>query len=96
MKELKYLRNAFNDEILVKFNYSLLEDLATDAESDYFDYFTTKEVLELWGITEWLAKKLIKRDEICFNYHGLWIWGRTCSGQSIYLDSVFSDIFDVM
>jgi hypothetical protein len=90
---MKKIEEIVTKHIVLKFNYSLLEELATNPESEYYEYFTEKEVSELWGISEWLAHKLMNQGEICFNYHGLWLWGRIGSGQSISKDTVFSEIF---
>lgn len=46
------------------------------------------ETLEYWAITSWLASKLDNTIETL----GMHIWGRTCSGQSIALDSDIEDL----
>ncbi|MGJ8641726.1 MAG: hypothetical protein ACSHYA_20215, partial [Opitutaceae bacterium] len=51
------------------------------------------EVFEHWIVSEWLADLLEKSGEIIERgFHGLIIWGRTTSGQSIELDSVMESI----
>lgn len=51
------------------------------------------EILEWWIVSEWLANKLIDHGEpVAKDYYGFHIWGRTCSGQSITIDSVILNI----
>jgi hypothetical protein len=53
------------------------------------------EALEHWIVTPGLSDELAKRGEMVLqDYLGLCIWGRTCSGQAIFLDGVIQDIYD--
>ncbi len=53
------------------------------------------EVYENWIVSDWLAKKLEERGEtIEWDFYGLTIWGRCCTGQSILLDRAICDIYD--
>ena len=52
------------------------------------------EVFEHWIISDWLAKRLEQLGEIvCYDFMGLTIWGRQCSGQSIMLDNVITEVW---
>ena len=53
-----------------------------------------EEALEHWLISEWLAKRLLEEGEMVIDFYGLTIWGRTTSGQAIYIDSVIEDIYN--
>lgn len=45
------------------------------------------EIYEHWIVTDFLARKLEEQGEkILWDFMGLTIWGRTCSGQAILLD----------
>ena len=47
-----------------------------------------QEIYEWWVVSEWLAYKLKGLGEpILENDYGIW-WGRTTTGQAIYMDSV--------
>lgn len=47
------------------------------------------EIYEYWAVTPWLAEKLANQGErVDQDFYGLCIWGRTCTGQAIYMDSV--------
>lgn len=60
---------------------------ASTLESD------TAEVLEWWTVNDWMKDKLIEQGEaVLVNDYGNW-WGRACSGQAIFLDSVIERIY---
>lgn len=48
------------------------------------------EILEWWIVEPWLCEKLQEHGEAVIPDYN--IWGRTCSGQSISMDGVISDI----
>jgi hypothetical protein len=52
------------------------------------------EIFEWWVVSDWLIKKLEAEEEpILKTDYGDW-WGRTCTGQAIYLDYVIEKIYD--
>ena len=51
-----------------------------------------QEIYEYWIVSPWLGKKLRDKGEPVLERWGGWIWGRTCTGQTISLDSVISSI----
>ena len=53
-----------------------------------------EEALEHWLVSEWLGKRLLEEGEMVIEFYGLTIWGRTTSGQAIYIDSVIEDIYN--
>lgn len=65
--------------------------------SDVCDYDNIEvdpsEVLEHWIVSEWLARKLQEQGEaIELDLHGVTVWGRCTSGQSICMDYVIEEI----
>jgi len=52
-----------------------------------------QEIYEYWIVSSWLGEKLRAAGEPVLEraYLG-WIWGRACTGQAIYLDSVIRKI----
>lgn len=55
-----------------------------------------QEVFEWWMVSGWLVEKLREHDEpILDTDMGTW-WGRTTTGQAIYLDNVIKDIYDLL
>ena len=52
-----------------------------------------QEIYEYWIVSSWLGEKLRQAGEpVLERSCSGWIWGRTCTGQAIYLDSVIRDI----
>lgn len=52
------------------------------------------EAYEHWIVSERLAKNLAKQGEmVTTDFMGLTIWGRTTTGQAIYLDRVIQEIY---
>lgn len=53
------------------------------------------EIYEHWIVTEWLAAHLEQRGEVIeWDFYGLTVWGRACTGQAIKLDGVICAIYD--
>ena len=78
--------DKYTDEIL---EFSGKPNPEEGYEDDYI------EALEFWIVSDWFAKKLADKGElITLDFLGLTIWGRTCSGQSISMDCVISDIYN--
>ncbi|MCW5711586.1 hypothetical protein [Shinella sp.] len=49
----------------------------------------SRTALEHWIVSDWLAEKLIEKDEIVdVDFAGLAIWGRSSTGQAIEADDV--------
>lgn len=72
-----------------------VRDLVDDWEWVGHEYNLDPEVVEAyehWLVSSWLADKLAARGEIIGEFAGLTIWGRTTSGQSIYMDGVIQEI----
>ena len=56
------------------------------------DAIYNEEVLEWWLVTPSLARWLKEVNEVILKKFNCHWWGRTTSGQAIYVDSVISDI----
>ena len=70
------------------------EDRELDEDEMCADCQGPQEIFEWWLVTSWFAEKLKKHGEpILTNDYGTW-WGRTCTGQAIYLDGVIEMIYD--
>jgi len=72
-----------------KYGNQLLEVQVQFNDDDY-----PNEALEHWLVSEWLGKRLQEEGEMVIDFYGLTIWGRTTSGQAIYIDSVIEDIYN--
>jgi hypothetical protein len=53
------------------------------------------DILEWWLVTEQLARWLRRENEFVLKDLGCTWWGRTTSGQAIYIDGVISEIVKV-
>ena len=56
----------------------------------------TKEVMEWWAVSNWLADKLQGVGEVVWEGPDVHIWGRTTTGQSIELDGVIQGIVQAL
>ncbi|WP_298062160.1 hypothetical protein [uncultured Rikenella sp.] len=55
-------------------------------------YDTGCEVLEWWLVSDWLTDKLRGQGEVIIDDYGCCWWGRTTSGQAVYMDGVMAEI----
>ena len=56
------------------------------------DAKTEHTIYEWWLVSEWLAATLKQNNQpLLQNAYGTW-WGRTCSGQAIYMDNIIQEI----
>ena len=51
-----------------------------------------QQVYDHFVVTKWLYDQLVTENEQTSNYKGCFIWGRTCSGQTCYMDRVIKKI----
>ena len=58
---------------------------------EYLDSFVD-DILEWWLVDSWLAERLKQQGEVVIEEYGCYWWGRSTSGQAIYLDSVIQSI----
>ena len=72
-----------------KYSNDLMEVQVQFNDEDYPD-----EALEHWLVSNWLAERLREEGEMVIDFMDLTIWGRTTSGQAIYIDSVIEDIYN--
>ena len=53
-----------------------------------------QEIFEWWKCTDWLIKKLKAKGEPILETDYGDYWGRTCTGQAIYLDGIIEEIYN--
>ena len=66
------------------------QEFCSDNEVDTDDF--RGEIYEHWLISDWLSRKLSEKGETVGELCGLTIWGRGCTGQSIWIDRVIQEI----
>ena len=59
---------------------------------------TMKEVFEWYVVSDWLADKLAGQGQVVIREHEYLptLWGRTTTGQAVYVDGVFQRILEAM
>lgn len=78
---------------VLKNQSTLVEEMMQDnlISLEYLDSFVD-DVLEWWLVDSWLAERLQQQGEVVIEEYGCYWWGRSTSGQAIYLDSVIQSI----
>lgn len=73
---------------------SVIDELiqAGRIDEEFIYPFNGEEVLEWWLVTPWLADRLREQGETVIDELGSHWWGRTSSGQAIYMDHVIEQI----
>jgi len=73
-----------------------LENLSIEMEREKQEFEEQEnepaEILEWWNVSREFFEKLKEKNEPVLDYGSGYYWGRTCSGQAIFLDSVISEI----
>jgi hypothetical protein len=87
--ELDSIENLYiTDEAIAKdYGYDSLEAIQESGED-------RQEIYEWWFVSGWLYKHLKEAGEPVIDSDYGYIWGRTCTGQAIAIDTVIEDIFD--
>lgn len=88
-REVYCCQSSLVEELLSKeiLSYDEIVNLYDEETEEY------QEIYEYWVVSEWLAEKLEANGEpVVKSDFGTW-WGRTCTGQSIILDSVIEKIY---
>lgn len=71
-------------EELMKHDESLWEELQNFNDST--------EVMEWWLVTPYMAELLKEKGEVILSDYDCYWWGRTTSGQALYMDGVIQEI----
>lgn len=76
--------------------YQFLREMFDNFEwyNEEKDRYEETNVLEWWAVDDWLHRKLKEKDECVADLGSLRVWGRTTSGQAIWLDGVIEEIYD--
>lgn len=79
---------------------SMVDELlncSDDFQNAYYDELEkhpSSNWLEVWSVSDYLAKELENEGEFVFYYSGHNLWFRKTSGQAISLDGVIRDIYN--
>ena len=95
-EQYKDARRLVESEVLYCQTY-LVEHLIKEGDIDFWEIMrngqqATPEVFEWWLVTESFANILADEGEVIVNKYNCHWWGRTTTGQAIYMDGVIEDI----
>lgn len=79
-----------NEQELFDEKEEALDDCVERNDIDLEDH--RREVYEHWAVTGYFARKLSAHGELVFDFCGVDVWGRQCTGQSILMDWVIKQI----
>jgi len=85
-------KELVDNHVLYEQNYVINELLKQEAISYDSIHNFDEEVLEWWLVTAWLAEYLKAEGETIIEDLDCCWWGRTQSGQAIYMDAVITEI----
>ena len=72
------------------------DEMTKDGVCDNCNQEQPQEIFEWWVVSDWLLNRLEKKGEpVLKTDYGDW-WGRTCTGQAIFLDGGIEEIYDEM
>ena len=98
--------SMYSDKPLGGIELDNIENLYVTAEETAQDYgFASleamqesgedrQEIYEWWFVSRWLFEQLQAEGEPVIDSDYGYLWGRTCTGQAISLDSVIERIYD--
>jgi len=86
-----------NEKQLVEYNVlynqsAIVEELLKANLINENEIYYDSDVLEWWLVTSHMARWLRAENEVVIEDLGCQWWGRTTSGQAIFMDGVISDI----
>lgn len=87
--ELDNIENLYitDEETAQDYGFASLEAMQESGEDQ-------QEIYEWWFVSRWLYERLRAEGEPVLDSDYGYLWGRTCTGQAISLDSVIERIYD--
>ena len=87
--------NEITDRLILDNQNLVVEELMRHDESlldNLQNYNDSSEVLEWWLVTPYMAELLKEKGEVILSDYDCYWWGRTTSGQALYMDGVIQEI----
>ena len=87
--------HEITDRLILDNQNLVVEELMRHDESiwDSLQNFNeSSEVLEWWLVTPYMADMLKEKGEVILSDYDCYWWGRTTSGQALYMDGVIQEI----
>ena len=87
--ELDNIENLYitDEETAKDYGFASLEAMQDSGED-------RQEIYEWWFVSRWLYERLRQAGEPVLDSDYGYLWGRTCTGQAIFLDAVIQQIYD--
>jgi hypothetical protein len=79
---------ATTNEDFADVMYTYTDDYDSDGGKPEY-----QEALQHWSVSPYLGNKLKQQGEMVSDVYGLTVWGRTTTGQSIYMDYAIQQAF---
>ena len=80
---------VLREAVIVNAREEGIEDFCQEHDIEPYE----REIYEHWIVSDWLAEKLAAKGErVDTDFAGMTVWGRTTTGQAIYMDSVIQEI----
>ena len=83
------------DRLILDNQNLLIEELMKHDEclwEELENFDENSEVLEWWLVTPYMAELLKENGEVIFAAYDCYWWGRTTTGQALYMDWVIQEI----
>lgn len=87
--------NEITDRLILDNQNLVVEELMKHDESllgSLQNFDDSSEVLEWWLVTPYMAELLKEKGEVILSDYDCYWWGRTTSGQALYMDGVIQEI----
>ena len=91
--------NEITDRLILDNQNLVVEELMRHDESlweELQNFDDSSEVLEWWLVTPYMAELLKEKGEVILSDYDCYWWGRTTSGQALYMDGVIQEIAEQM
>ena len=87
--------NEITDRLILDNQNLVVEELMKHDESlweELQNFNDSSEVMEWWLVTPYMAELLKEKGEVILSDYDCYWWGRTTSGQALYMDGVIQEI----
>ena len=87
--------NEITDRLILDNQNLVVEELMKHDESlweELQNFNDSTEVMEWWLVTPYMAELLKEKGEVILSDYDCYWWGRTTSGQALYMDGVIQEI----
>ena len=91
--------NEITDRLILDNQNLVVEELMKHDESlweELQNFNDSTEVMEWWLVTPYMAELLKEKGEVILSDYDCYWWGRTTSGQALYMDGVIQEIAELI